>query len=190
MVSKNMISPVITTTSSRNGKSVISKSPYVTNWYKPSAPQMNFNGDGLTERISYSYDEKGNKVQASKDGRENVVYLYGYNSQYVVAVIENATYSSVQSVLGSSQIASIRDSSQPSESQWSLLNGLRNNASHKDWHVSTYQYKPLVGVSMMTDPAGLTYTYSYDDLGRLTSKSQYINGTLKTLETYEYHYKE
>ncbi len=190
MVSKNMISPVITTTSSRNGKSVISKSPYVTNLYKPSALQMNFNSEGLTERISYSYDEKGNKVQASKDGRENVVCLYGYNSQYVVAVIENATYSSVQSVLGSSQIASIRDSSLPSESQWTLLNGLRNNASHKDWHVSTYQYKPLVGVSMMTDPAGRTYTYSYDDLGRLTSKSQYINGTLKTLETYEYHYKE
>ena len=151
---------------------------------------MNFNGEGLAERITYSYDNKGNKVQASKDGRENAVFLYGYNSQYIVAVIENATYSEVQTVLGSNQIASIRDSSQPSESQWTLLKGLRSNTSHKDWHVTVYQYLPLVGVIEMTDPAGQIYTYEYDNLGRLTKKGQYINGPKKTLEEYDYHYKE
>ena len=190
MVAKNVLSPVVTTTSTRNGKTIVGKNPYVANWFKPSALQMNFNNEGMNERISYSYDGKGNKVQASKDGRENVVYLYGYNSQYVVAVIENATYSSVQSVLGSSQISSIRDSSQPSESQWTVLNSLRNNTSHEDWHVTTYRYIPLVGVSMVTDPAGQIYKYDYDALGRLTAKKQVINGNDVTLEQYEYHYKQ
>lgn len=190
MLANNILNPVIRTTSTRNEKTIVSKSPYVASWFKPSALQMSFNGETLTERITYSYDEKGNKVQASKDGRENVVFLYGYNSQYIVAVIENATYSTVQSVLGSSLISSIRDSSQPSESQWTELNGLRNNASHKDWHVTVYQYNPLVGVIKMTDPAGQIYTYEYDGLGRLTAKGQFINGTEQTLERYEYHYKQ
>lgn len=190
MLTKNVLNPVITTTSTRNGHTIVSKYPYAANYFKPSALQMNFNGEGLAERITYSYDNKGNKVQASKDGRENVVFLYGYNSQYIVAVIENATYSEVLTVLGSYQIASIRDNSQPSESQWTLLDGLRNNTSHKDWHVTTYKYKPLVGVCKMTDPAGQIYTYEYDDLGRLISKNQYINNSEITLESYDYHYKE
>ena len=42
----------------------------------------------------------------------------------------------------------------------------------------------------MTDPAGQIYTYEYDNLGRLTKKGQYINGPKKTLEEYDYHYKE
>ena len=189
MVAKNILSPVVTTTSTRNGKTIVSKNPYAANWFKPSALQMNFNNEGMSERISYSYDGKGNKVQASKDGRENVVYLYGYNSQYIVAVIENATYNSVQSALGG-HLFSIRDSSQPSESQWSLLDGLRNNTSHKDWHVTTYRYIPLVGVCMVTDPAGQIYKYDYDALGRLTAKKQVIDGNDVTLEQYEYHYKQ
>lgn len=190
MLTKNVLNPVITTTSTRNGHTIVSKYPYVANYFKPSALQMNFNGEGLAERITYSYDNKGNKVQASKDGRENVVFLYGYDSQYIVAVIENATYSEVLTVLGNNQIASIRDNSQPSESQWTLLDGLRNNTSHKDWHVTTYKYKPLVGVCKMTDPAGQIFTYEYDDLGRLISKNQYINNSEITLESYDYHYKE
>lgn len=190
MVSKNILSPVVTSTSTRNEKSVVTHTPYVAGWFKPSSVYLNYNGEGLTERITYTYDEKGNKVQASKDGRENVVYLYGYNSQYIVAVIENAQYSTVQSVLGSGVLANIRDSNLPTDYQWNLLNSLRNNSSYKNWHVTTYQYKPLVGVTKITDPAGQTFTFTYDDLGRLLSKGQDINGTEVILETYEYHYKE
>ena len=51
--------------------------------------------------------------------------------------------------------------------------------------VTTYTYKPLVGITTMTDPHGITTKYDYDAFGRL-SKVTHID---KAVESYEYHYK-
>lgn len=185
MIEKNVISPVVMTTSTRGNSTVIVKTPY-NNLFKQSACQTNYNNEGLITRVSYTYDNKGNRTSASKDGKENVVYLYGYSNQYVIAIIENATYNQVQSALSSNVIASISSAVQPTTAQWNTINNLRT--SHHEWHVTTVKYNPLVGVSSITDPTGTEMRYVYDDLGRLISKSQVINDTERTLETYEYHY--
>ena len=121
-----------------------------------------------------------------KDGKEKVAYLYGYNHQYVIAVIENANYSDVDTALNYTT-ATIAANAQPSSANWNSINGLRS--THPEWHITTYKWKPLVGITSMTDPAGVETRYTYDGLGRLTSKSQVINGTEKLLEEYEYNYK-
>ncbi|GHT59968.1 hypothetical protein AGMMS50239_07850 [Bacteroidia bacterium] len=52
--------------------------------------------------------------------------------------------------------------------------------------VTTYTYKPLVGIKTATDPRKVKITYEYDAFGRL----QYIKDNAgKTIENYEYHYK-
>lgn len=182
---KNNLSPIIRTTQTRSSKSIVSMSP-LSAIYKPLLTKYSFDGGDYIDRISYRYDEKGNVVQTSKDDRENVVYLYGYNNQYPIVVIENASYDAVVSVLGEEFVSSLRQSLQPSTYQWNRISALRNRT---DWHITIYKYKPLVGVTSITDPSGKEISYSYDALGRLTGKRLVTNGNTELLEEYNYHYK-
>src|SRR5690606_17085048 len=87
-----------------------------------------------------------------------IVYLWGYNKAYPIAKIENATYSQVTSALGTTNI---------SEANLSSINNLRNNGSFSNSLITTYTYKPLVGVTSITDPRSYKTTYEYDSFGRL-----------------------
>ncbi|MDR6969108.1 YD repeat-containing protein [Flavobacterium arsenatis] len=52
--------------------------------------------------------------------------------------------------------------------------------------MSTYTYKPLVGITSMTDPKGLTTTYEYDAFGRLKCVRDHQGNILTESK---YHYK-
>lgn len=187
MTGQNAINYVVSTTNRRGNDSIIVNTPYTAvSKYKPDCYNTNYNNEGLTNRISYLYDSFANKTQAVKDGKEKVAYLYGYNHQYVIAVIENTNYCDVDTALNYTT-ATIAANAQPSSANWNSINGLRS--THPEWHITTYKWKPLVGITSMTDPAGVETRYTYDGLGRLTSKAQVINGTEKLLEEYEYNYK-
>ena len=68
------------------------------------------------------------------------------------------------------------------------LKALRNHSALSGAQVSAFTYKPLVGVTSMTDPSGKTVYYGYDPLGRL-KESYYYEGSAKCLlQQYEYHY--
>ena len=56
--------------------------------------------------------------------------------------------------------------------------------------VTTYTHRPLVGVTSMKAPNGMTTYYDYDHAGRLAEAYIIENGIRKTLETYQYHYAE
>lgn len=185
MVTRNVVSPVYSTTHERGSDIIIKETPYNAK-YQISSVNANFNSEGITNRISYLYDNHANRVQAIKDNKEKVTYLYGYNNQYVIAVIENAAYSAVNTAIGNTA-TTISAAAQPTTAHWNSINGLRS--SHPEWHVTTYKWQPLVGVASITDPAGIETRYAYDGLGRLTQKSQVIDGSEKIIEEYEYHYK-
>ncbi|MDR0864869.1 MAG: hypothetical protein LBO74_08055 [Candidatus Symbiothrix sp.] len=143
-------------------------------------------------RITYNkYDSMGNPLYISKDDAENVVYLWSYNYQYPIAKIENANYNDVcikignnKETVGKTKLDNIAIKAKPSLADSTMINNLRNQLTNAQ--VTTYTYKPLVGVETITDPRGVKITYRYDDFGRL----QWIednNG--KQIETYDYHYK-
>ena len=138
------------------------------------------------ERVSYRYNKYGNKIEETKDNKEHVVFLYGYNHQEIVAVVENATYEEVSSVLGISTIESIEDATSPSFSV-DTFSELRKRLPNA--RVYSYLYKPLVGISEMTTPNGQTTYFEYDELGRLNKSYQIINGKKETLKNYQYKYK-
>ena len=48
-----------------------------------------------------------------------------------------------------------------------MSNTLRNSFNGKAVLITTYTYKPLVGVTSITDPRGVKTTYNYNDFGRL-----------------------
>lgn len=61
----------------------------------------------------------------------------------------------------------------------------------RDAHITTYAYKPLVGMISQTSPMGITTYYEYDDFRRL--KESYLidkdSKQKRIVERIKYHYK-
>jgi len=155
----------------------------------PQEMVTNTGVDGADEpRIKYKkFDEKGNLLNALFENAKEVSYVWGYGGQYPVAKIENANYSTVQTVLGGEQaIKSFRDAlTLSSAAVVNFLAPLRSNAALDTAQVTTYTYNPLSGVSSMTDVKGSTISYEYDSFQRLkTIRDQ--NGNLVKMFCYNY----
>ena len=133
-----------------------------------------------------SYDPLSfNLKEQQFNGGPKMCYLYSYNNQYPIAEIVNAEYSAVESILTSVSIASFENMSAPDQATLdNFLAPLRTGLSSAQ--ITTYTYKPLVGMTSMTDPRGMTVYYEYDSFGRLKSEKDH-NG--KVLKAYDYHYR-
>ena len=137
----------------------------------------------LEPRIVYqNYDSKGNPLEVSKKDGASVVYVWGYNSEYPVAKIENATQTQVDAL---NLDMTLINSTATSDSDIRLeLDNIRTNLPNA--LVITYTYDPLIGVTSITDPKGQTIYYEYDDFGRL----EYVkDDDGYVLSKNEYHYK-
>jgi YD repeat-containing protein len=143
---------------------------------------------GNTAEVEFvNYDNNGNPLYTIVKSSLHTVYLWGYQHQYVIAKIENTIYSTVEATLGSNLINNLSSSITPSSSDMVVLNTLRNTAAFSNSLITTYTFKPLVGMTSMTDPRGLTTTYEYDSQNRLDCIKD-NNG--KIIKKYDYHYAE
>ena len=115
------------------------------------------------------------------------VFLWGYKGQYPIAKIENATYTEVKTALGSLTPKTISDRAKPLSSDWTAINNLRDAFSLKNALITTYSYKPLVGVELETDPAKRKITFDYDTFGRLT---RIKDDEDKIVKEYKYNYAQ
>jgi len=136
-------------------------------------------------RIQYhNYDAYGNPISISKDNNTNLVYIWGYRGLYPIAEINNVTYQQVSDALGTSVPESFSSSYNPDMMK---INSLRNHETLKESFLTTYKYKPMVGMIQSTDPSGISTNYEYDQHGRLI----YIrDDDLNYLEAYKYNYKD
>lgn len=192
MVARNMLSSVIKKEYTRNGEYIGIETPYFQsseNIYKPGSLIVKRSTTDTSDiRASYLYDSYGKLRQESRDEKESVVYLYGYNNQYVVAKIENTTYQEVEAKLGREEIEKLASEKDLQSYYSSKLNNLR--ISLPGSRVTTYTYKPLVGIASITNPLGVSTYYDYDGLGRLINKYFINNNKKKMIESYDYHYAE
>jgi len=121
--------------------------------------------DGNYEKspsYKYKYDSKSNITQMTgKDGLI-ISFLWGYNYQYPIAEIKNATNDQVKNALGDDP-ETIASSAMPDMSK---INGLRTALPNA--LVTTYTYKPMVGMTSKTDPKGIISRYVYDSSNRLS----------------------
>ncbi|PKD18023.1 hypothetical protein APR41_18085 [Salegentibacter salinarum] len=136
----------------------------------------------MEERITYSdYDISGNPQEVSKTNGPNVIYIWGYEREYPVAKIENAFLTDVLNLV---DINLLNDPSTSELIMKEELEKIRTGLPQS--MVTTYTYKPLVGLTSITDPSGLVTTYNYDDFNRL----RFIkDDDWKILKEYDYHYK-
>lgn len=159
-------------------------------------PQTEYfqNGNHPEEtRVEYNKcNLHGKPTEITVDGKTSV-YLWGYCNQYPIAKIENATYTEVTSVLGELLPEEIAAAIAPNEQQWETVNALRTQLPNAK--VSTYTYKPMIGLLSETNPAGLSVYYTYNTSGKLTEKYRLNTDaagiqTKEMIETYTYTYKK
>jgi YD repeat-containing protein len=115
-----------------------------------------------TEAEVNGYDGRGNITQMT--GRDGIVtaYIWGYGRQYLVAKLVGKPYN--EALAQSGVDMAIVDNPPSDASLMAELNKLR---ALPGVQVTTYTYRPLVGMTSQTDANGNTTYYEYDALGRL-----------------------
>ncbi len=157
------------------------------------------------ELVFYKHNSKGKPVEVSKADGTHVIYLWGYNKQYLIAKIENETFTNLEARIGNNidvfpnaQMASNEDNDRTIDL---LVNGVRTYIGTEgalrnkletlrivfpQAKVTTYTYDPLIGITSITDPRGQTIYYHYDEFNRLQVVKD-AEGNV--LSKNEYHYK-
>lgn len=158
----------------------------------PEVVQSSKGDAPLQDRIIYhQYDAKNNPLEVSQPEGGHTIYVWGYQDQYPVAKITNATYTGmpieVQDIITQIKTASDTESSPSQETALkNLLKQLRDHSYFANAEVTSYTYDPQIGVTSITDPKGYTTTYEYDDLQRL----KYVKDAEgKLVSRNKYHYK-
>jgi YD repeat-containing protein len=188
MLAANILSPIIESSTSTNEIPVSLThinyySPY-TGLYVPQNVQVQTDNNVIeTLQQFYNYDIHGNLLEQSKiSDPAHVVYLWGYNSQYIVAKIVGSTYATVSSYINQSQL----DAAVTDVQMDFYLSGLRNALSSTAL-ITTYTYTPLIGMTSQTDSPGQKTTYQYDSFQRLSSITDNDGNIIKT---FKYKYQQ
>jgi len=156
------------------------------NLYLPSMVQIKNNvlSDFRIEKEYHNYDSFGNPSYITKDDLTNVVYLWGYNGQYPVAEIKNATYSQATNLPNFGVLTKIFFNI-PTDADINILSTTLRSILPQA-QVTTYTYKLQVGITSKTDPRGVTTYYNYDSFNRLQNIKDKDG---KIIQTFYYNYQ-
>lgn len=134
-------------------------------------------------RVQFNkYDAHGNILEQQKPFDVKESYLWGYRYLYPIAKIVNASYAQVSAALSGITAEQLANSATPDITK---LEGLRQHPDLSNSQITTYTYKPLVGMTSITDPRGVTTTFNYDTANRL-GESRDRAGNI--LAEYQYAY--
>lgn len=159
-----------------------------TSFLESSVSAGNVNIDpSYLEKFSFDYTATGQIKEQSATRGAKVSYLWSYGGQYPIAKIENADYTTVESILGAGNITIMKNMLSPQNTDIiTFLSALRSNPLLAEAQISTYTYIPFVGVNSMTDPKGKTSYYEYDDFQRLKAIKDQNGNIIKAIG---YHFK-
>ena len=201
LTQQNRVNDIIDIIKDNNGKMQQSQNEYSSFLNIPRISGIKTNTDinqVLEKRLIYhNYDSYGNPVYLSKDSSNETFYLWSYSGQYLIAEIKNASYSYteletiVRNVFSVNSLNALSTLLIPNETKLkdgSLQTALPNAL------VTTYTYKPLVGMLSATNPSGITTYYDYDSFGRLKETYIYKDNVVstankQTIQKYDYHYQ-
>lgn len=134
------------------------------------------------ETVLANYDSYGNLTEKYEVGGRPEVYLWGYKGTYPVAKIAGVNLSTVNPYFSQATL----NAGGNDATFGSYLNTIRTNLASTTAEVTTFTYKPLVGITTTTDVKGMSTTYDYDKFMRLQNIK---DRQLHIMKNYEYHYK-
>lgn len=149
--------------------------------YLPGSFSTSIGNAALETRAEYTYDDSLNVRSVKVDGIETV-YIWSYKGQYPIAKIEGLTLADAENAIGTTTISSLLGKAEPSQAD---LVSLRNAITAVGGLVTTYTFKPLVGIESQTLPNGNTIRYEYDGFGRLTRVLDH-DGSVVSTNSYNY----
>ena len=196
MVSANMVGIPVATLEMRNSTVFSGKKTLYGEYNGMLLPKaiLSLNTDRVSTDVSQckfdtsvvfkNYTKYGNPQELDSRGTP-VSYLWGYKGMYPVAEYKNATYETLSSCGMNVGQEDVIDDFHVSDSRVSALRHLKGNK--EPIAVTTCRYQPLVGVTEITAPTGLSQTFRYDEAGRL---SQILFGKSELHNVFRYHYAD
>jgi hypothetical protein len=150
----------------------------------PKTIQVSKGAAPLKDVIMYhKYDNYGNPLEVSKKDGVHICYVWGYNHTKPVAKIVGVNYNQLPTA-ALNAVINFNYTTGTEANLITKLNALR--AALPNAQVSTFTYKPLIGVSTMTDAKGQQANYYYDSFNRL----QYVKDAQgHLLKENEYHFR-
>jgi YD repeat-containing protein len=193
MINANMVAPVVETINSVDNAQQDKRIANYANIgfgtiIDKVSEDYQYRGGAIDPQASYEYTAAGNIKTVFRPNGSKTTYLWGYNQQYPIAQLVNASYQDVVAVLGQANIDLLAGSNPGTDAAVrTILDVLRTDVRLKAAQVTTFTYSPGAGVTSATDPRGNTIYYEYDDFQRLMNlKDQ--NG--KIVKSYDYHYHQ
>lgn len=187
MIDKNMIAPIVLSeelmTNSDKQNTGISKEKYnyrISNGIPVISNYQSSKGTATVKtHVTYDYyDKKGNPIHITIDDKEEITYLWGYNYQYIVAEIKNASMDEVMGIIG--DIDKFEEANTPDASKLYQLRTQLKNAL-----IRTFTFDPLVGKVSETNAKGVSTYFEYDQLNRLKYTRDYLGNIM---DGYLYNY--
>jgi len=135
------------------------------------------------EVVFDKYDSIGNLLQYHKKDDIIISYYWGYHNTYPIAKLEGIAYNDIPTEV-ISELNKLDDDI--SKEVLKQVNKAIREKLPDNCFITTYTYKPLIGLLTQTDPNGITTYFEYDSFGRLEFIKDDQNNILKK---YEYKYK-
>jgi hypothetical protein len=198
MVNINQISTPVEVKSYYNSKlQSTQKTEFILNGlgYKTSRILTAKGNSDLEGKAQFSYYDNGKLKQIDKlldlpniprgsneEILKSTAYIWGYNNEYPVVQVENATYNEI--VSSNANIEVLRSPTESLSDKKDQLEILSNDLPNA--FVSGYVHKPLVGISNMIDSRGYTTNYEYDFRNRLLNVK---DENQKLIKEFEYKFR-
>jgi YD repeat-containing protein len=142
--------------------------------------QLNTNYEKqLSETVDV--DSRGNVLTEVDKNGIMTAYLWGYNGNYPIAKLIGTDHVTALQYVDPVILSTGTDLQISQE-----LSNLRNGFEGSDVQIYTYAYQPLVGITISTDPNGVSHYFKYDNFGRLKQVADQNNNVIRT---YKYHYR-
>lgn len=150
--------------------------------FSQSAPSGN-QDQRYEEVMSLKYgNNSGNTIETTEEGNAVTTYVWGYHHSLLLAVVKNADNNTVISNL-SCTMDELQNKTD-SDELIHIFNNLRDNMP--DALITSYTYDASQHPLSVTDPAGKTCKYEYDNASRLKIIRDQDNNIVKS---YDYHYR-
>nr|WP_315417569.1 hypothetical protein [uncultured Pedobacter sp.] len=144
--------------------------------------ESNYQGSYQKKADYELYNTNGKVLQLNEKGK-TTSFIWGYKSYFPVAKINGASYAQAMGILGATTLQSLEQN--PSDGVIDVGIGLLRN-SLMEAQVYSYTFKPLVGVTGITNERGQKTGYFYDANNRLDYIKDHLGNIFKS---FAYNYR-